>query len=143
MLLSCYMTIKTQSNHTSLYFFAVLAVGCICTFLGDEEIRNYGPAFYMMFGFPVHFLLFQLQFRQFSKQLKDESPDLFRKYVLSYTVQKGQVIRTDSLFYNEDFRTLESPKLGQKYKLVLKCFWLSIASFLLIIPIMVGLIMTF
>ena len=132
-----------RSKLITLYFFLVLGIGAILTFFGNEKISMYGPIIYMLTGFPIIFGLFYLNFYQFSAQLKKTRPDLFEKYILHYSVLKGKVITTSSLFNNLDFnfKEIKSKELSEKYKLTMKIFRLAILSIILIIPLVIGLIM--
>ncbi len=130
-----------RSKLITIYFFLVLGIGVILTVFGNEKINLYGPVIYMLTGFPVLFGLFYLNFYQFSALLKKTRPDLFEKYILNYSVLKGKVITTFSLFNNLDFKEIDSKELSEKYKLTMKTFRLAILSIVLIIPIVTGLIL--
>ncbi|MFD0990882.1 hypothetical protein ACFQ1R_12305 [Mariniflexile jejuense] len=131
---------KTEKIIT-IYFYLILIIGIIWTFFGSDELDNYGPVFFMIFGFPVFAVIYQKQFYSFSNMLKQERPDIFEKNVLNYSVLKGDVISGWSVFNNKkEFKEIEPLKLNRKYKLTMKAFNFCLLSFFLSILISIVLI---
>jgi len=70
----------------------------------------------------------------FSKLLKEKHPDIFEKYKLRYSIQKGKVVSWIDFFTKPDkFETLEPKELREKYKLAIKACKFTFYSFFLII----------
>ena len=130
-----------MKKNITLYFYLILIIGIGWTFFGSDEWDNYGPVFFMITGFPVFAVIYQIQFYSFSNLLKEKRPDIFEKNALNYSILKGDAISGLSLFYNKDeFKKIESYELNQKYELTMRAFNLCLLSFFLTIVISIGLI---
>jgi hypothetical protein len=102
---------------------------------------NYGSVFFMLTGFPVNFIILQVNFNNFSKLLKHYHPDLFSKNTTWQGPFKGNKLSIFFIFSKSELlKNVQPTELRHIYQLTLTSFRLVIFNFLMIIPIAIGLI---
>jgi len=125
---------KQISFFLSVYFWLIFIICLLWTLFSNEDIDHCAFYFQWFFGAVVYFGLHQFYFYSFSNLLKEKHPNIFEKYKIRYSIQKGKIVSPIDFFTKPDkFETLEPKELRAKYKLAIKTCKLSFYSFLLII----------
>ena len=135
------MSYKSQEKRLYFYSGTILLITIFWTYGLQAPNANYGPVFYMLTGFPVNFIILQINFNSFSKLLKLHHPDLFSKNTKWYGPFKGNRLSIFFIFNKSElFKTIKPTELYDLYRLNLASFRLVIFNFLMIIPIAIGMI---
>ena len=131
---------KTKS-YITIYFgsiFLITLIGILCLSIPDDSSMI---VFFMISGFPVFIVLTILFSHQFSKLVKQQIPEFYNENVESLGPYKGTTL-SSSVIYNDNKEIINSEfELIRIYPpLIKRIHTLLILSFVLIIPLSVGLV---
>lgn len=127
----------SKKRNTTLYFYVVLVITCIWSFLLPNDISSFGVMFYMLSGFPVFFVLTQIRAFKFSSNLKELNPNLYLKKTSFNHIRNKRYFNLFTL-WSSDYKEIDNVDLRDEYNLVKRTFLLVPVSFFMVIPIAIA-----
>ncbi len=129
------MTIKEKSKRLNIYFLTITIISILWIFLGNKEIDNYAPVFFMLSGFPVFSIIYVSSTKKLAAYVKQVNIELYNKHkgierdMKTYSIPVTNVSIFGNKELEKDFLNIQDEGIKEMYLYTKKCSKFQILSF--------------